>query len=57
MYSPDGSVAKIVLSSKDTDEYTKICRKPRLPWWRRKRPQNETAVTIADAVAIGGAKR
>jgi hypothetical protein len=54
MYGPDGSVMKIVLSSKDTDEYTKNLQEAAFALVAAEKAlKMKTAVTIADAVAIG----
>jgi hypothetical protein len=56
-YGPDGSVMKIVLSSKDTDEYTQNLQEAAFALVAAEKAlKMKTAVTIADAVAIGGAE-
>jgi hypothetical protein len=55
MYGPDGSV-KRVLSSKDTDEYTENLQEAAFALVAAEKALKMKTVTIADAVAIGGAE-
>jgi hypothetical protein len=56
-YGPDGSVMKVVLTSKGTDDYTKNLQEAALALVAAEKAlKMKTAVTIADAVAIGGAE-
>lgn len=56
-YGPDGSIMKVVLTSKDTDEYTRNLQEAALALVAAEKAlKMKTAVTIADAVAIGGAE-
>jgi hypothetical protein len=56
-FGPDGSVMKVVLTSKETDDYTKNLQEAALALVEAERVlKRKTAVTIADAVAIGGAE-
>jgi hypothetical protein len=56
-FGPDGSVMKVVLTSKDTDDYTKNLQEAAYALVAAEKVlKSKTAVTIADAVAIGGAE-
>ena len=56
-YGPDGRVVVSVLSSKKDDEYTKSLKEACLALIEaEKNLRKKTAITIADAVAIGGAE-
>uniref|UniRef100_A0A7S2VE21 Plant heme peroxidase family profile domain-containing protein n=1 Tax=Entomoneis paludosa TaxID=265537 RepID=A0A7S2VE21_9STRA len=56
-FGPDASVLKVVLSSKDTDDYTLNLQKAALALVdAEKNLRKKTAITLADAVAIGGAE-
>jgi hypothetical protein len=56
-YGPDGSIMKVVLTSKNTDEYTQNLQEAALALVAAEKAlKSKTAVTIADAVAIGGAE-
>lgn len=56
-FGPDGSVLKLVLTSKETDEYTQNLQDAALALVEAEKTlKRKTAVTIADAVAIGGAE-
>jgi Peroxidase len=54
-YGPDGSIIKVVLSSKNTDEYTTNLKECCLALIdAEKTLKRKTAITLADAIAIGG---
>ena len=56
-YGPDGSVLKLVFSSKDTDDYTKNLQEASLALLdAEKALRKKTAISLADAIAIGGAE-
>jgi len=56
-YGPDASVIKVVLSSKNTDDYTVNLQKAALALVEAEKfLRRKTAITLADAVAIGGAE-
>jgi len=56
-YGPDSSIVKIILSSKETDSYTKNLKEASLALIDAERAlRKKTAITLADAVAIGGAE-
>ncbi|GKY92126.1 hypothetical protein MPSEU_000184000 [Mayamaea pseudoterrestris] len=56
-YGPDGSVLKLVFSSKETDEYTKNLQEASLALLdAEKALRKKTAISLADAIAIGGAE-
>jgi hypothetical protein len=56
-YGPDGSIMKVVLTCKATDEYTKNLQEAALALVEAERAlKGKTAITIADAVAVGGAE-
>jgi hypothetical protein len=56
-FGPDASILKVVLSSKDTDEYTVNLQKSALALIAAEKVlRRKTAITLADAIAIGGAE-
>ena len=56
-YGPDGSIVKVVLSSKETDQYTRNLQEASLALIEAEKGlRKKVAITIADAVAIGGAE-
>ena len=56
-FGPDGSVLKLVFSSKDTDDYTKNLQEASLALLdAEKALRKKTAISLADAIAIGGAE-
>mmetsp|Transcript_14802 Transcript_14802/g.40898 ORF Transcript_14802/g.40898 Transcript_14802/m.40898 type:complete len:430 (+) Transcript_14802:134-1423(+) len=56
-YGPDGSIVKVVLSSKDTSTYMVNLQKAALALVdAEKNLRKKTAITLADAVSIGGAE-
>lgn len=56
-FGPDSSIIKVILSSKDTDSYTKNLQEASLALIdAEKALRRKTAITLADAVAIGGAE-
>jgi len=56
-FGPDGSIMKIVLSSKDTDEFTKRMQEAALAIIEsEKNLRRKNAVSIPDAIAIAGAE-
>lgn len=56
-FGPDSSIIKVVLSSKQTDDYTKNLQACCLALVEAEKIlRKKTAITLADAVAIGGAE-
>ena len=56
-FGPDSSIVKVILSSKNTDDYTKNLQEASLALIdAEKALRKKTAITLADAIAIGGAE-
>ena len=56
-FGPDSSIVKVILSSKATDSYTKNLKDASLALIDAERAlRKKTAITLADAIAIGGAE-
>lgn len=56
-FGPDSSIIKVILSCKDTDSYTKNLQEACLALIdAEKALRRKTAITLADAIAIGGAE-
>ena len=56
-FGPDGSIIKVVLSSKNDDDYTKNLQKAALALVEAEKAlRGKTAISLSDAVAIGGAE-
>ncbi|KAL7558441.1 hypothetical protein ACA910_015780 [Epithemia clementina (nom. ined.)] len=56
-YGPDSSIIKLVLSSKNTDEYTTNLQQAVLTLIEASKALKKyTAITLADAIAIGGSE-
>lgn len=56
-FGPDGSILKIVLSSKETDEYTKNLQEAGLVLVEAEKTlRKKNAISLPDAVALGGAE-
>ena len=56
-FGPDSSIVKVILSSKNTDSYTKNLQEACLALIdAEKFLRKKTAITLADAIAIGGAE-
>ena len=56
-FGPDSSIIKVILSSKNTDAYTKNLQEASLALIdAEKSLRRKTAITLADAIAIGGAE-
>jgi hypothetical protein len=54
-YGPDGSIIKVVLSSKNTDAYTTNLKECCLALIEAEKTlKRKTAITLADAIAVGG---
>jgi hypothetical protein len=56
-FGPDGSVLKLVFSSKETDRYTKNLQEASLALLEAEKVlKKKTAISLADAIAIAGAE-
>lgn len=56
-FGPDSSIVKVILSSKETDSYTKNLQEACLALISAEKAlRKKTAITLADAIAIGGAE-